>query len=80
MKKEVYDANHKGEVVLIDLKKYVSETDFVVKVIDRHMEKSKVNIKNASIIISGGYGVGSKDNFNLLFELIAFMIMGFIKL
>jgi len=37
--------------------------------IERHMEKSKVNIKGAGIIVAGGYGVGSKENFNLLFEL-----------
>jgi electron transfer flavoprotein alpha subunit len=33
------------------------------------MEKSKVNIKNSSIIVSGGYGMGSKENFNMLYEL-----------
>lgn len=69
MKKEVYNLKHKGEVVKIDIKNYTSDADFVVKIIDRHMEKSKVNIKNASIIISGGYGVGSKENFNLLYDL-----------
>jgi len=41
----------------------------VVELIERHMEKSKVNIKGAGIIVAGGYGVGSKENFNLLFEL-----------
>jgi len=29
----------------------------------------KINIKNAHIIISGGYGVGSKENFKLLHDL-----------
>lgn len=43
--------------------------DFAVEIIDRHIEKSKVNIKGASIIVAGGYGVGSKENFNLLYEL-----------
>jgi electron transfer flavoprotein alpha subunit len=28
-----------------------------------------VNIKNAPIIVSGGYGVGSKENFDLLYQL-----------
>ncbi|MBN2486143.1 MAG: electron transfer flavoprotein subunit alpha/FixB family protein [Bacteroidales bacterium] len=69
MKKEIFDANHKGELVKLDVAKYTSATDFVVKIIDRHMEKSKVNIKNASIIIAGGYGVGSKENFNMLYDL-----------
>jgi electron transfer flavoprotein alpha subunit len=53
----------------LDVSKYTSDTDFVVELIERHMEKSKVNIKGAPIIVAGGYGVGSKENFNLLFEL-----------
>lgn len=69
MKKEVYDQKYKGEVVEHDVNDYVSEDDFVVSIIDRHIEKSKVNIKNSPIIVSGGYGVGSKENFNLLYEL-----------
>ena len=44
-------------------------TDFVIHVIERHMEKSKVNLKAAPIIVAGGYGVGSKENFQLLHEL-----------
>lgn len=69
MKKEIYDPNHKGTVVKLDPKKYVKDEDFVVEIIDRHIEKSKVNIKNSPIIVAGGYGVGSKENFDLLFDL-----------
>lgn len=69
MKKEVYNAEYKGEVVNLDPSKYVSDTDFVVEIIDRHIEKSKVNIKNSSIIVAGGYGVGSRENFELLYQL-----------
>ena len=69
MKKEIFDAAHKGEVVNLDAKKYVDDTDFAVEIIDRQIEKSKVNIKNAPIIVAGGYGVGSKENFQLLFDL-----------
>ncbi|MCG8700191.1 MAG: electron transfer flavoprotein subunit alpha/FixB family protein, partial [Bacteroidales bacterium] len=69
MKKEIYSETHEGEVAKLDLSKYVSDNDFVVKIIERHMEKSKVNVKNASIVVAGGYGVGSKENFNLLFQL-----------
>ena len=69
MKKEVFDANYKGEVINLDANKYVSDADFVVEIIDRHIEKSKVNIKNSPIIVAGGYGVGSKENFDLLFDL-----------
>ena len=69
MKKEVLDENYKGEVIHHDVAKYVPETDYVVKVINRHVEKAKHNLKGAPIVVAGGYGVGSKENFNLLFDL-----------
>ena len=69
MKKEIYDAAYQGEIVRHDVSKYVADTDYVVKVIERHVEKSKINIKGAPIIVAGGYGVGSKENFQLLHEL-----------
>lgn len=69
MKKEIIDPKYKGKTVQLDIAKYVSDQDFVVEIIERHMEKSKVNVKGAPIIVSGGYGVGSKENFKLLYEL-----------
>ena len=69
MKKEFLDANYKGEVIRHDVAKYVPETDYVVKVIDRHVEKAKHNLKGAPIVIAGGYGMGSRENFDMLFEL-----------
>ncbi|MDE5799712.1 MAG: electron transfer flavoprotein subunit alpha/FixB family protein, partial [Paramuribaculum sp.] len=69
MKKEVFDPEYKGEVVELDASKYVAPEDFVVEILDRHIEKSKVNIKNSPIIVAGGYGMGSKENFDLLYKL-----------
>lgn len=69
MKKEIKDPAYKGEVVALDADKYVKPEDFVVEIIDRHIEKSKVNIKNSPIIVAGGYGMGSKEGFDLLFDL-----------
>ena len=69
MKKEVLDADYKGEVIRHDVAKYVPETDYVVKVIDRHVEKAKHNLKGAPIVIAGGYGMGSRENFDMLFDL-----------
>ncbi len=69
MKKEIKDPNYKGEVVNMDAAKYVSDADFVVEIIDRHIEKSKVNIKNSPIIVAGGYGMGSKEGFDMLYKL-----------
>lgn len=69
MKKEILDTEYKGEIVNLNVSDYVSDADFVVEIIERHMEKSKVNIKGAGIIVAGGYGMGSKENFRLLYEL-----------
>jgi electron transfer flavoprotein alpha subunit len=69
MKKEIRSTTYKGNTNKLDVEEYVKKEDSVVKIIERHIEKSKINIKNSQIIISGGYGVGSKENFDLLFEL-----------
>ncbi len=69
MKKEIFDPNYKTEVIRHDVSKYVSEADFVVEVIDRHIQKAKHNLKGSPIVVAGGYGVGSKENFDLLFAL-----------
>lgn len=68
MKKEVYNDAYKGTLEPMDLS-VLTEEDFAVEIIERHMEQSKVNIKNAQVIIAGGYGVGSKENFQLLYDL-----------
>lgn len=69
MKKEILDENYQGEVIRHDVAKFVPETDYVVKVIDRHVEKAKHNLKGAPIVVAGGYGMGSKEGFDMLFEL-----------
>ena len=69
MKKEVKDSNYTGKVVDLDVNKYTRPEDFVVDIIDRQVEKSKVNLKGSPIIVAGGYGVGSKENFELLEQL-----------
>ena len=69
MKAEVLDENYQGEVVRHDVAKYVPETEYVVKGLDRHVEASKNNLKGAPIIVAGGYGMGSKEGFDMLYEL-----------
>ena len=69
MQKALYEGQAKGEVVYPDVAKYVPEADYVVKVIDRHVEAAKHNLKGSPIVVAGGYGVGSKEGFELLFQL-----------
>jgi len=69
MKKEILDSQYKGHINQLKVSKYVSDSDFAISVIERHMEKSKINIKTSPILVSGGYGMGSKEGFQLLFDL-----------
>ena len=69
MKREIADPAYKGAAVYPDVSAYVPAEDYVVKVLDRHIEVAKHNLKGAPIIVAGGYGVGSRENFDLLFKL-----------
>ncbi len=69
MKREPLSTPRKGEVKTIEVDKLLSDADMAVKIIERHLETRKVNIKNAGIIVAGGYGVGSRENFKLLYDL-----------
>ena len=59
----------RGEVVYPEVSKYVSPEAFVVKVLDHHVEAAKHNLKGAPIVVAGGYGMGCKENFDMLFQL-----------
>jgi electron transfer flavoprotein alpha subunit len=69
MRKEKLVEPKTGETKIIDVDKYVKDEDFVISIIERRLEERKIDIKGSPIIVSGGYGVGSKENFDLLFEL-----------
>ena len=69
MQKQLLDEHYKGEVVYPDVDKYVPQESYVVKVLERHVEEAKHNLKGSPIVIAGGYGVGSKEGFDLLFNL-----------
>ena len=67
--KEILDADYKGEVINHDVARIRARDGLCGKVIDRHVEKAKHNLKGAPIVIAGGYGMGSKEGFDMLFEL-----------
>lgn len=69
MRKEEAPVPAKGEVKPIEWQRYLKDSDLVVKIIDRQIEERKINIKGASVIVAGGYGMGSKENFRLVHEL-----------
>ena len=69
MQKAVYEGKAKNEVVYPEVSKYVSPEAYVVKVLDHHVEATKHNLKGSPIVVAGGYGMGSKEGFDMLFEL-----------
>lgn len=69
MQKDLYQGSCRKEVVYPEVGKYVGPEAFVIKVLDHHVEAAKHNLKGAPIVVAGGYGVGSKEGFDSLFEL-----------
>lgn len=61
------DASRRGQVV--EEKVDIDDALLAVKLIERHIEPRKVNLKGARVIVAGGGGVGSKENFRLINEL-----------
>ncbi len=46
-----------------------SEIDDLVTIVEQHHEERKVNLKSAPIIVAGGYGLATRENFRLIHEL-----------
>ena len=67
MKLNEPDTSLKGK--LVKVKPALSDEECVIKVIERVREEKDVNLKAARIIVAGGYGVGSKNNFKLISDL-----------
>jgi electron transfer flavoprotein alpha subunit len=67
MKLNEPDTSLKGK--LVKVKPALSAEECIIKVIERVREEKDVNLKAARIIVAGGYGVGSKDNFKLISDL-----------
>jgi electron transfer flavoprotein alpha subunit len=61
------DVSRKGEVV--EEKVSVGQEDLPIEIIEEHIEEKKVDLKGARIIVTGGAGVGSKENFRLIWDL-----------
>ena len=49
---------------------YVADPmDEIITILEQHQEENRVNLKAAPIIVAGGYGLGSKGNFKLIYDL-----------
>ncbi|NQU75149.1 MAG: electron transfer flavoprotein subunit alpha/FixB family protein [Planctomycetes bacterium] len=61
------DATRKGDVIDCDVN--LNGTELPLKIIESRRTQKKVNLKSARVIVSGGAGVGSRENFKLCWDL-----------
>jgi len=61
------DISRKGRI--ITEKVHLSKDDLPLEIIEEHRREKKVDLKAARIIVAGGAGVGSKENFRLIWDL-----------
>ena len=61
------DVKRKGEI--IELKTQLSQEDLPLEILAEQKRPKKVDLKGARIIVAGGAGVGSKENFKLIWDL-----------
>lgn len=61
------DYSRTGEIV--EDKVEIDPSLLAVEALERFVEEKKVDLKSARVVVAGGGGVGSKENFRLIFEL-----------
>jgi electron transfer flavoprotein alpha subunit len=61
------DHSRTGEVIREEVE--ITAADMPLKLIERHVEERKVNLKGARVIVAGGGGMGNRDNFKYIHEL-----------
>jgi len=58
-----------NEIKITRIEYKTDPVDELVQIIEQHRENNKVNLKAAPIIVAGGYGLSTKENFKLVEEL-----------
>jgi electron transfer flavoprotein alpha subunit len=67
--KVVRPQDYEGKTVHHNVDDYISAADRVVRIIERNVKPKENNLKSAPIVVAGGYGMGSKENFDMLYKL-----------
>jgi electron transfer flavoprotein alpha subunit len=63
------EPDHSRSGSVVEERVELGPADFALRIIQRHTEPRQVNLKGARVIVAGGGGVGSKENFKLIYQL-----------
>ena len=66
---EMHEVDKPNSVSIEEVEYIEDSSDDLIKIIEQYREESKVNLKGAPIIVVGGYGLGTKENFKLIHDL-----------
>jgi len=61
------DVKRTGEIITENIQ--LAHDYLPIEILKEHKQPKKVNLKAARVIVAGGAGVGSKDNFKLVWDL-----------
>ena len=61
------NGHNKGKILTETVQ--ISPQDLAIKILDKHRQQRKVNLKASRIIVAGGAGLGSKENFQIVWDL-----------
>ena len=67
MKMSEPDASYKGKITKVE--SGLEDGDILTEIVKRVREEKRVNLKGAQVIVAGGIGVETKENFKLIEEL-----------
>lgn len=61
------NVSRKGEIITEQV--HLAQDELPLEILEEHKRPKKINLKAARVIIAGGAGVGSKENFSLIWDL-----------
>jgi electron transfer flavoprotein alpha subunit len=66
---ELHPLPHPHDVKITEIPYEPDGIDDLVTIVEQHRVENKVNLKAAPIIVAGGYGLGTRENFRWIHEL-----------
>jgi electron transfer flavoprotein alpha subunit len=66
---EMHPAEHPAAGQVTRIPYTADPVDELLTIVEQHHEENRVNLKAAPVIVAGGYGLGTRENFKLIYDL-----------